>query len=357
MLLFFAIAALITSALLGLAVLWLRRSAGTSLIETAKADYAVFVADLDARAAAGHLDENLAREEKAEAARTLLRASEVSTVAPPLHPLIGLGGVSVIGALALGLYLLVGQPDYGDQPYAARLNQWVAILERTPEALEPKPLAEALKTKVDEFSTMPEYWMTLGRNQVLAGDYYQGALSFRRAVALQPELAEGWSNMGEALTLMNREAVSPPEAQSAFEEALKRDPEDPSALYYTAKIYAADGNYPEARNRYDRLLSALPPTDARRDIVRQERDGLDAAERSDATTRTQIAGMVAGLEARLAATPDDPEGWARLLRSYRVLKDRAGEVRTLEAIDRIYQSRAETAQSILEQAQAPVGGE
>jgi cytochrome c-type biogenesis protein CcmH len=31
--------------------------------------------------------------------------------------------------------------------------------------------------------------------------------------------------------------------------------------------------------------------------------------------------MVAGLAARLAAQPDDPEGWVRLVRSYAVLGD------------------------------------
>jgi cytochrome c-type biogenesis protein CcmH len=33
--------------------------------------------------------------------------------------------------------------------------------------------------------------------------------------------------------------------------------------------------------------------------------------------------MVEGLAARLAAEPDDPEGWVRLVRSYAVLGDAA----------------------------------
>jgi cytochrome c-type biogenesis protein CcmH len=36
-----------------------------------------------------------------------------------------------------------------------------------------------------------------------------------------------------------------------------------------------------------------------------------------------IEGMVAGLAARLAAQPDDAEGWVRLVRSYAVLGDAA----------------------------------
>ena len=36
-----------------------------------------------------------------------------------------------------------------------------------------------------------------------------------------------------------------------------------------------------------------------------------------------IQGMVAGLAARLADNPNDPEGWVRLVRSYAVLGDTA----------------------------------
>ena len=36
-----------------------------------------------------------------------------------------------------------------------------------------------------------------------------------------------------------------------------------------------------------------------------------------------IAGMVEGLAARLAKSPDDPDGWVRLVRAYAVLGETA----------------------------------
>jgi cytochrome c-type biogenesis protein CcmH len=38
-----------------------------------------------------------------------------------------------------------------------------------------------------------------------------------------------------------------------------------------------------------------------------------------ADRQAMIEGMVAGLAAKLKASPDDPDGWARLVRSYAVL--------------------------------------
>ncbi len=42
---------------------------------------------------------------------------------------------------------------------------------------------------------------------------------------------------------------------------------------------------------------------------------------TDADRAAMIEGMVAGLAARLEENPDDPDGWAMLIRSYRTLGD------------------------------------
>ncbi|MDC7683663.1 c-type cytochrome biogenesis protein CcmI [Asticcacaulis sp. BYS171W] len=357
MILFSLIAALLSAALLGLAALWLRRaSAGTT--DTARGVYEGFVADLDRRVAAGHLDADLAREEKTEAARALLRAGEGETPStdPRVTRLIGLIGAFLIAGGALALYLVVGRPGVPDQPYAQRLNGWIAQANTNPDTLEAKPLAEVLKRRQAEHGNDPQFWMMLGRMQVMAGDNYDGAVSFQRAVKLQPENPEAWSNMGEALTLMNK-GESGAEAREAFAEALKRDPNDLSGLFYSGKIAAADGQFEAARGFFQRLLNVLPSDDGRRAVVAQEVAALNQAAQTAMVTQSQIGGMVAGLEARLKATPDDPDGWARLLRSYRVLKNVEGERHVLAQIDRIYADRPDVAKRILETAQRPVGAQ
>ena len=48
-----------------------------------------------------------------------------------------------------------------------------------------------------------------------------------------------------------------------------------------------------------------------------------------------IRGMVEGLAARLEEEPDDPEGWARLARSWRVLGEPEKERDALVALARL----------------------
>ena len=108
MLLFSLVAALLCAALLGLAALWLRRGPDSAL-DQARARYEAFTADLDRRVAAGHADVAVAKEEKTEAARALLRVEEAGEAAR-LDPRIGFIGAMIIAVAALGLYFGVGKP-------------------------------------------------------------------------------------------------------------------------------------------------------------------------------------------------------------------------------------------------------
>jgi len=108
---------------------------------------------------------------------------------------------------------------------------------------------------------------------------------------------------------------------------------------------------------FTRVLTQLAPDDGRRQAVAAELSALEETARTAGAVQAQIGGMVAGLEARLAQHPEDPDGWARLLRSYRVLKNTEGEKKTLAAIDRIYGERPEIARDILQKAEQPVGAQ
>lgn len=354
MLLFSLVAALLCAALLGLAALWLRRGPDSAL-DQARARYEAFTADLDRRVAAGHADVAVAKEEKTEAARALLRVEEAGEAAR-LDPRIGFIGAMLIAVAALGLYFGVGKPGLPDQPYETRLKSWVEALNTAPQTLEAKPAAAAMRQMAAQYGDKPGYWMRLGETLVMAGDYYEAAAAFQRVTKLAPEAAVGWSNMGEALTLLNK-GESGPEARAAFAEALTRDGDDLTALYYSAKILTADGRFDEARRLYLHVQSQLAPDDGRRETVTAELTALDQAAQTAATVQSQIGGMVAGLEARLAQNPEDPDGWARLLRSYRVLKDIEGEKKVLASIDRLYAERPEIARDIVQKAERPVGAQ
>jgi cytochrome c-type biogenesis protein CcmH len=73
--------------------------------------------------------------------------------------------------------------------------------------------------------------------------------------------------------------------------------------------------------------------------------------------KTRVAGMVTGLAEQLKAQPDNPDGWARLLRSYDVLGDASARTRAEADMKAHYRDRPDIAQSILARSRAAVGAE
>ncbi|WKL57704.1 c-type cytochrome biogenesis protein CcmI [Asticcacaulis sp. ZE23SCel15] len=357
MILFSVIAATLSAMVFAVAVLWLKGRAPVSDLAREKALYARFVDDVDRRLARGQIEADLALEEKAEAGRALLKAArDHGEAAAPLKPAVVMAGAATVAAISFVLYGVVGMPGYPDQPYAQRLAAWTAMAQTNPDALPPKPMSEVLKARAGDHKNDAGYWQQLGRYQVMAEDYLDGARSLEMSVRLDPKRAEGWSDFGEALVLA-ADGVADDSARNAFAEALKRDPNDISGLYYTARIFRDDGQFDEAKTAFDKVLMRLPAGDPRRETIAADVTALDEARATQDQVSAQIRGMVDNLSARLKTEPNDPDGWARLLRAHRVLKDPAEEAQTLSAIRVQYKNNPDQVAAILEKAKAPVGRE
>lgn len=176
----------------------------------------------------------------------------------------------------------------------------------------------------------------------------RSAAAYRRAAELEPDNAENWSSLGEALQVSTTEAS--PQAEEAFRRALSIDPDDPRARYFLAVQKDLRGEHEEAVEDWLALLRDTPAgapwePDLRRTIAQvAQQHGIDIAGRmpppSAATaaipgpSREQmeaakgippaqqdemIQGMVDRLAARLEANPRDAEGWIRLMRSRMVM--------------------------------------
>ncbi|MDU8946738.1 c-type cytochrome biogenesis protein CcmI [Ovoidimarina sediminis] len=83
------------------------------------------------------------------------------------------------------------------------------------------------------------------------------------------------------------------------------------------------------------------------DLVAEPARGPDAEDIAAAATMTEadraamIEGMVAGLAARLEENPDDPDGWAMLIRSYRTLGDAAKASEAENRVRELYDGQPE----------------
>jgi cytochrome c-type biogenesis protein CcmH len=200
-------------------------------------------------------------------------------------------------------------------------------------------------------------WRVVGWAYAEAGNAAEAAAAYRKATAIEPDNAENWSSLGEALQTPSRTLVA--EAEAAFRKALQLDPRDPRARYFLAVQRDLRGDSKGAVEDWLALLKDTPPgapweADLRRTIEQAgAKSRIDLAGRLPApgTTGTATAGipgpspeqlaaassippgqqdamigqMLARLEGRLKANPKDEDGWIRLMRSRMVLgqSDRA----------------------------------
>lgn len=318
------------------------------------------IGELDALADRGLLGPQELASARAEAGRRLLVAAD-ARAAPegggsPASRRLVTGGAAAAALAALGGYLLLGDLGAPDQPYARRLAGWSAP-DRL-DSLDPARLAAVLAGVAVRRPGDPQVFAYLGQARMAAGDYGAAATAFDHAARLAPTDADYPQQAGEAL-LRGAQGKVPPEARAAFREALRRDPKNAAARYQLARARIADGDLAGGVAQWRALAADLPAADPRRAELLAQADralgdgglptrevaapkpaaGGPSADQVAAAAATAPPGqpeqaafvraMVAARAARLRANPDDPAGWALLVRSYGVLGDAAAQAQAL----------------------------
>ena len=258
------------------------------------------------------------------------------------------GGVLLLGLALAAVLAAVGfrSLDSGDEPAQAEIGG--------------DPIA-VLEARLEEDPRDVSAWQELGFIRFERGDFAAAADAYREATRLDPDGAVLWSALGEALVMDSKRDPLPPEALAAFRKAVELDPADPRARYFLAVKRDLDGDHEGALGEWLDLLEDTPPgapweSDLARTIEqvatinkidvadRLERvqsarsvqapaapagpfaatDGIpgpSAAQVAAASSippgeqRQMAEGMVASLEGKLAANPDNVDGWIMLMRS------------------------------------------
>ena len=194
-------------------------------------------------------------------------------------------------------------------------------------------------------------WRTVGWAYAQNGDAAESARAYRKATEIEPDNAENWSSLGEALQTPSTKIV--PEAATAFAKAIALNPADPRARYFLAVQKDIKGDHKGAVDDWLALLRDSPPgapweADLRRNIDQvASRNKIDLAGRlpqAGATgpasaaipgpTGEQLASassippgqqdqmvqaMIQRLADKLKTNPKDADGWIRMMRSQMVL--------------------------------------
>jgi cytochrome c-type biogenesis protein CcmH len=231
--------------------------------------------------------------------------------------LVGLGAYAVVGTPGLAVRALRG-PQRDDYP----------------------SLIAALAQRMRDRPTDVQGWVYLARGYSAFGQFGEATKAYARAVALAKAQegrapADLLAGYGMALAFESRGVT--PEAEAIFREALAADPQNQDARYHLGFAAAERGDTATALRFWEPLAPEAAPDAPWRDALIQQLALLKA--RPGGGQPPNIAAMVQGLATRLAANPDDLNGWLMLIRAYGVLGDKEkamtalGRARTVFAAD------------------------
>jgi cytochrome c-type biogenesis protein CcmH len=224
-------------------------------------------------------------------ARALLAASAFLFV-------LGLGG---------GLYLYLGKP-------------WLAA--RTldgPRVDDLNSLVSALAMHARERPNDLRAWSLLWRSYIRLNDPRDAALAFRHAVGIAPAYMRPDLYALYGGELSSAAGGITEDAEAAFKTALTLDPKNLEARYYLGFDYVSRGEPQKAIVIWQSLLADVPANSRLHGILVDRIAALKAT----GGAVPDVGAMVASLAARLKSSPDDPEGWQRLVRAYSVIGDKA----------------------------------
>jgi cytochrome c-type biogenesis protein CcmH len=301
----------------------------------ARADYDIAIykdqlRDIERDRSRGVLDESQATAARLEVERRLLAAADASqsTSHPVTAPQRTPWALVVVVALVLlpgaGLiYLQNGAP-------------WLAGAERAAQRSEPSfdDLIAELEHRLAERPDDGRGWVLLARGYARQGRLADALKAQQRAMALasdDKQAADIAAGFGQVLIEQANGTVTP-QASGAFADALKHNPAQPQARYFTGLAKAQAGDKDGALQDWRALLADSPADAPWRAGLQAQIAQLETGTAPDAAAGQQamIEGMVAKLAARLAEEKKTGGGtaaeWAQLGRSYRVL-GRAAEAR------------------------------
>ena len=306
------------------------------------------LAELDRDEAGGLISGTEAAYARAEIGRRLLAASEKSSAETvsndadnaktalirnrPNWVAIALIMI-IVPVVGIGLYRYTGQPTLRDQP----LQERMANVGRD----EPLLLA-SVENRLMKNPEDGKGWDLVAPIYFRIGRFDDAQNAFANAIRILGPSGPRLSGLGETMVASQQGMVSE-DARKAFEDALKLEPNDPKSRFYVGLALEQENKKDEALAAYNDLVKVSPPDAPWLELVNQHiaivngtapaadnpnapgnptAADVQAAQGMAAGDRDQmIRNMVAGLDEKLKADPNNFDGWMRLVRSYAMLKD------------------------------------
>ena len=141
-----------------------------------------------------------------------------------------------------------------------------------------------------------EGWRMLGRTYLVTSRPDKAVTAYERAVAIVgPQDSDLQLDLAEALVLTDDPALQG-RAQGIIDAAIKNDPNNGKALWYSAVMAMRAGDTQTARTNFEKLLEQNPPPEIRQIVVEQLAGlGVQVPVAEGASTPSVAGGMGGGM--------------------------------------------------------------
>lgn len=315
------------------------------------------------------LDRGVIAAEDAERLRTEIgrkvldadrRLAQGAARGPGGRGLVALGVLAALFVAGVALYLGEGQPGRADLPIAQRIAMAEQVYQDRPSQAEAEATAPAREAAPvpDDFAALiaqlreavarspddPQGLALLATNEMRLGNMAAAREAQQRLVDLRGDRASAAELVRlSALMVEAAGGLITPEAETVLARALQTDPTNPQGRYLLGLLQLQNDRPDRAFPVWRRLLEEgpedapwiapiraaisdlawlagqpdyVPPAP----LPGPDADALaDAQDMTPEERQQMIAGMVSGLESRLAQQGGTPEEWARLIASLVVI--------------------------------------
>jgi cytochrome c-type biogenesis protein CcmH len=310
--------------------------------------------------AAGLIGPGEAEAAKVEISRRLLAAADQSgrpttDAASALRHrrMVVVAAFVLVPVIAVALYARFGSPQQPGSPLASRPD--LPVEQRSIESM-----VAQVESHLERNPEDGRGWEVVAPVYLRLGRFPDAVRARANALRLLGATATREADLGEAQVALGNGVVTA-EAKASFERALKLDPNEAKAQYFTGLAAEQDGRAEEAARLWRDMLARAAPNAPYRPLIEQSlarlqgKDGekvasaelpgpaaedLQAAEQLTPEQRAaMVRGMVERLAEKLKTDGSDFDGWVRLVRAYVVMGD------------------AEKARAALSEARKAMGGD
>lgn len=233
------------------------------------------LAEVERELERGTLSADQADAARTEIQRRILALGDVGKGAAPQRSTARLAAALVavvVPVVGFGIYVLLGQPNLPDQPFAGRKGQ-MAQMQGQADMI--KAMVAQLSARLEKEPNDGKGWAMLGRSLRVMGETEKSQAAYKKAVALLPGDAEVRLEYGALLlSQVPQGGPLPPEFARLMREVVAVDPKNPDALYFSGLAEAQAGNAAKARDLWTRLLALLPEGSDERKEVQEQLDAL-----------------------------------------------------------------------------------